>query len=163
MRCCRKRVYRVFKHLGIRCVHKQAVYLIGKIVAGGTENRPAIRQLFGFEEDFFADDVERLVGWIRGNTPVILFPSRRPPCPPLRCPQAAVLAGVAKHPNETGRLQPSEILFRIPQSIGMVNPQAADLSCCHQREDQPVRFFENGRVLHPDGAEGIDIEEPAGS
>ena len=67
-----------FKSLGIRGVHEQAVYLIGKIIPGGTENQPVIRQFFGFEEYFFSDDVERLVGGGYGNDPFKSFHSRRP-------------------------------------------------------------------------------------
>ena len=118
-----------FKCLGIRCVHKQAVYLNGKIVPGGAENRPTVRKLLGFEEYFFPDYVERLVGWICGNNPVILFPYGCFPVFLFIARRLPRLEGAAVHPNETGRLKSPEIIFRILQSIGMVNPQAGDLSC----------------------------------
>ena len=43
----------------------------------------------------------------------------------------------------------------------MVDTQAVDLAGLHQLEDKLMRFFEDGRILHPDGAQGIDIEESA--
>ena len=43
----------------------------------------------------------------------------------------------------------------------MVNAQTADLAGLHQFEDKLVCLFEDGRILHPDCPQGIDIEESA--
>ena len=88
------------KHPCIRSFHKQSVYLIGKVVPGSTEHRPAVRQCLGFKEYLFHDDVEWLVGGGGCNNLVIFFSGR---CHGIFRSVTGVLRG-AVHPDETTRL-----------------------------------------------------------
>ena len=56
--------------------------------------------------------------------------------------------------------QPCEVLRRIGQAVGVIDPQAADHSFAHQREHQPVGLLEHRRVLLAHADQIIDVEEP---
>ena len=88
---------------------------------------------------------------------------------PLDGPVAQRLAGIEDllHPHVRGAAvaEPLEVAGRVGQAVGMVDPQPVDQALAHERQGEPVRLGEHGRILLAHAGQVVDVEEapvPAG-
>ncbi len=80
-------------------------------------------------------------------------------------PVAQRLAGIEDllHPHVRGAAvaEPLEVAGRVGQAVGMVDPQPVDQALAHERQGEPVRLGEHGRILLAHAGQVVDVEEAA--
>ena len=114
-------------------IDQHARDLIGKIVAGGTVDRPVFRQLFVATQNFLDDEINR--------------------APVFRQRNAQSLGAA--------QLQFLEIFERPIKSVRMIDPQPGDRPAGDQFKKKFVRSVENLRQFNADGCEIVDIKKAA--
>jgi hypothetical protein len=53
-----------------------------------------------------------------------------------------------------------EVRRRVVKTVRVIDSQPCDMARCDQLQDLLVRGLEDTRILHPDRAQIVDVEEP---
>ena len=132
-----------------------------EVVAGRTPHRPALGQPLAAHQDFLDHDVERPRQLGVGLEALLqLGVDLEAPRLPLLLGRLLQSRGRLRRLQQAAALKLPEILARRVEPVGVIDAQSGHLSRAHEPEDQAVRGLEHGGVLHPDGRQGVDVEEP---
>jgi len=121
-----------------RGVDEQAVDQVGEAVACGAVDRPVFRQAFVFAENLFDDQVQRQVA-----------------------PLPAAFIAIPVLAADRARLQATEVLRRIVETVGVVDTQPLHQSLVGQRQHQAVAGLERFGIFHAHRGQIVLVEETA--